>query len=464
MVFFIISSVILLSLLFLLYYVHKNDWSVPLVGALRRNYFHSKYRLGLLYNKNAWILYINLLKFKIKLISLCITMFETSTKSFDVLKEDLYTSFLKKIKYKRLNKKEEEDLKWVQEIMNGIQTGEKMNLSKVELLYEQLFKIHKLQKEKVRKYSLYGILLLIFANVFTTIAIAILFPGIYNSKADTSLQISFNTLEDWKTVDEYKEVDFYSVPGELQLPYFSTVVTHAKASDYEGAELDHIDIVSNPRAIQLSKYASLNAFYLSGVLTSKIIDSGAQAKWERISYESEIPAGTVVIFETRTKKEFLDDSKEDKNHGWSAWEKVDKFKITSPEGRYIQYRIHLITDSDDYTPVVKSISLLKGDRYSEAGEYSSRIIDSGVDIVDWVTLFAKQELKENTSIEIYTRTGSTDVIDTTWSEWEEVTSEGVIVSPDYKFLQFKIILKTNDDFKTPIIKALEINYFNNTQI
>jgi PKD repeat protein/predicted GH43/DUF377 family glycosyl hydrolase len=99
----------------------------------------------------------------------------------------------------------------------------------------------------------------------------------------------------------------------------------------------------------------------SGILTSIIFDSGSEnTLWGSINWTEVNPPGTNITFSTRTGNTSIPDS------SWSLWspEMWDETgsQISSPPGRYIQYRATLST-SDQYSkPVLSDVTIqyLKG--------------------------------------------------------------------------------------------------------
>lgn len=88
----------------------------------------------------------------------------------------------------------------------------------------------------------------------------------------------------------------------------------------------------------------------TGYFASSIIDAGQLASWRDLKHTSELPAGTQIEFETRTGDSASPDT------SWSQWEKVNS-PISSPDGRYMQYRATLSTIDGEVTPTVHSITI-----------------------------------------------------------------------------------------------------------
>jgi len=90
--------------------------------------------------------------------------------------------------------------------------------------------------------------------------------------------------------------------------------------------------------------------YISSVKNTKTVSS-----WGRISWESELPSGTTLQFQTRSGN-----SKEP-NKMWSDWsppyQKEEGESILSPKARYIQFRVMFKTQSGKLSPHLQKVSL-----------------------------------------------------------------------------------------------------------
>jgi len=95
-----------------------------------------------------------------------------------------------------------------------------------------------------------------------------------------------------------------------------------------------------------SKYVS------SGTYTSEVEDIGQVVDWDKISWVSECPVGTSVVWQTRTSND---------NITWSEWSQEytnsSGNDITSPDGRYIQKKAKLNTTDISQTPILKDVNI-----------------------------------------------------------------------------------------------------------
>ena len=95
-------------------------------------------------------------------------------------------------------------------------------------------------------------------------------------------------------------------------------------------------------------------FAREGQLTSEPQDFDRVSHWGRVSWQSETPAETSVAVQTRSGNSGEPDDT------WSAWSEpitTSGKPITSRPGRFLQYRLVLKTQSENATPLVRSIKL-----------------------------------------------------------------------------------------------------------
>ncbi len=92
-----------------------------------------------------------------------------------------------------------------------------------------------------------------------------------------------------------------------------------------------------------------------GYYESAVHDAQAVSRWSRIRWASETPADTYVELHTRTGNSATPDAT------WSPWSEAYTdsagMQITSPPGRFIQYRVVMRTASPGRTPKVSSVSI-----------------------------------------------------------------------------------------------------------
>ncbi|MEO0133776.1 MAG: hypothetical protein ABIK72_03305 [candidate division WOR-3 bacterium] len=96
---------------------------------------------------------------------------------------------------------------------------------------------------------------------------------------------------------------------------------------------------------------------------------------------------------------------------------------------------------------------------AKEGNYLSPIID-----LKFISQFGKMEIESHlplfSSYEVYTRSGSNNIIDETWSNFEKL-KEGKIKSPENRYFQYLIKLK--GEKASPIIKKIRYFYKNINQ-
>ncbi len=135
-------------------------------------------------------------------------------------------------------------------------------------------------------------------------------------------------------------------------------------------------------------------FAREGQLTSEPYDFDRVSHWGRVSWQSETPAETSVAVQTRSG------NSEEPDDTWSAWSEpitTSGKPITSRPGRFLQYRLILKTQSEDATPLVRSIKLAglqdnvhprilrvkaEADQSGNEGE-NSEFMEKGVWKIDW---------------------------------------------------------------------------------
>lgn len=100
-----------------------------------------------------------------------------------------------------------------------------------------------------------------------------------------------------------------------------------------------------------------------------------------------------------------------------------------------------------------------GPGMSEEGSYESVSRDV-INLARWGVLRWWGDNPKGTSVTFSTRTGNTESVDETWSDWAEIgdgDQEGAIESPDARFLRWKIELSGNGE-ETPRVDRVRIAY------
>ncbi len=92
-----------------------------------------------------------------------------------------------------------------------------------------------------------------------------------------------------------------------------------------------------------------------GDYTSRVMDAGGAASWGRMAWETGLPEGTLLQFQTRSGN-----SKEP-NQTWSNWsppyQKTGGEQILNPKGRYLQFKVLFKTNSGKVSPLLKEVVL-----------------------------------------------------------------------------------------------------------
>jgi hypothetical protein len=89
----------------------------------------------------------------------------------------------------------------------------------------------------------------------------------------------------------------------------------------------------------------------SGTFQSCALDAGTVTTWTAVASEASVPAGTSALVLTRTS---LDGAT------WSEWALTAGDTITSPPGRFLQYRVDLATTDEIVTPEVRQVAVSYG--------------------------------------------------------------------------------------------------------
>ena len=99
-------------------------------------------------------------------------------------------------------------------------------------------------------------------------------------------------------------------------------------------------------------------------------------------------------------------------------------------------------------------------QYAKKGTYTSKILDTG-GWAFWGNIQWDGEKAPDTDISVQTRSGNTEDVDDTWSDWSEEYTDhegSKITSTDGRFLQFRINLKAKNKKYTPKIYSITIPY------
>lgn len=98
--------------------------------------------------------------------------------------------------------------------------------------------------------------------------------------------------------------------------------------------------------------------------------------------------------------------------------------------------------------------------FSSKGEYLSDIIDAKVSS-HWGAISWEADVKPNSGLVFYTRSGNTQEPDKTWSGWSEsysISTGEAITSAPARFIQLKSKLSTKDGKTSPVLKQVSFSY------
>jgi hypothetical protein len=104
----------------------------------------------------------------------------------------------------------------------------------------------------------------------------------------------------------------------------------------------------NAEWVRWNQYAST-----SGTFASCPLDAGQTVTWSTLSWNGATPSGTSVSVQTRTSDDAVNWS------AWSAASSSNSFVVTSPAGRYLQYRLTLGTSSSLVSPQVNDVTVVQ---------------------------------------------------------------------------------------------------------
>lgn len=152
-----------------------------------------------------------------------------------------------------------------------------------------------------------------------------------------------------------------SQPHRYRILWGSTTVTFF---------IDGVQVASHPSTITTSMrplagdstlggsnpavwWLRMSPYPTTGTFTSRVIDGGsAPVAWQTLAQTRAVPSGTAVTVETRSG------ATPTPGATWSAWSALGTGgAITSPGGRYLQYRATLTTTSTTTTPALEGAAI-----------------------------------------------------------------------------------------------------------
>ena len=96
--------------------------------------------------------------------------------------------------------------------------------------------------------------------------------------------------------------------------------------------------------------------------------------------------------------------------------------------------------------------------YQPTGTFTSRVLDSGGAGSDWTALVPERSLPGGTQASLETRSGESATPDGGWSPWQPLGGLGSIVSPNARYLQYRVALTTPDASRTPALERVTVGY------
>lgn len=105
---------------------------------------------------------------------------------------------------------------------------------------------------------------------------------------------------------------------------------------------------------------SAQEYHPQGIYTSPVLDTRMiTAAWESFNHLSIVPEGTSLLFETRSLVSYKEAWS---SPDWSDWQSVtpvsQTLQVSSPRGRYLQYRVTFSTTHTNITPVLDQVRIV----------------------------------------------------------------------------------------------------------
>ena len=97
--------------------------------------------------------------------------------------------------------------------------------------------------------------------------------------------------------------------------------------------------------VRLSPYAG------SGSYDSRVFDAGQTSTWGAVDWNADVPNGTTLQVQVRTGETSTPDG------SWSSFIDATKGVTSGGVGRYLQYRLILVTTDPFSTASIRSVSI-----------------------------------------------------------------------------------------------------------
>src|SRR3954469_23204245 len=184
---------------------------------------------------------------------------------------------------------------------------------------------------------------------------------------------------------------------DTPIPDVSPTVPHRYRIEWTATGVDYsvdgVKVASHPAAFTsdlrpLASYFALGGggvtvdwlrmgpYEPTGTFTSRVLGAGsAGAHWQTLDAALDAPDGTAVTLETRSGATAAPDA------GWSDWSAVGAGgAVTSPAGRYVQYRATLTGGTDLLTQTIDSVTISATADRPPGGGGATPPADSGTTI------------------------------------------------------------------------------------
>jgi len=105
------------------------------------------------------------------------------------------------------------------------------------------------------------------------------------------------------------------------------------------------------------------------------------------------------------------------------------------------------------------VMILK-DRYEAKGTFTSPALNAGHS-ASWGRLTWIADAPDKTAVKLLTRSGNSKEPDSTWSDWSDPLvdpSGSAVTSPPARFLQYRVVLETENGAATPVFHRMDIPY------
>ncbi|MGQ9618214.1 MAG: WD40/YVTN/BNR-like repeat-containing protein [Candidatus Aminicenantia bacterium] len=121
--------------------------------------------------------------------------------------------------------------------------------------------------------------------------------------------------------------------------------------------------------------------------------------------------------------------------------------------------IYAITDNLFITNNPAKLFKIEASQILE-GEFISHVLDAGFSSA-WGRISWFADTPEGTSVQLMTRSGNKEIVDESWSAWSPPYKNSAgenVLSPKGRYIQFRVLFKSNSSLKTPVMKRVEIFY------